>query len=91
MQKKLLAAAVLSAFAGVASAQSANVTLFGTLLGNFEIADATGADSSAAAGGSTSSVRGGAIGAAPTALNTGPFNANGTVVRVGRDHVWIRM
>jgi hypothetical protein len=23
--------------------------------------------------------------------HTGPFNANGTVVRVGRDHVWIRM
>lgn len=22
---------------------------------------------------------------------TGPFNANGTVVRVGRDHLWIRM
>lgn len=69
MQKKLLAAAVLSAFAGVASAQSANVTLFGTLLGNFEIAEATGADTSAAAGGSTSSVRGGA-------LSTGAFTAN---------------
>ena len=24
-------------------------------------------------------------------VHTGPFNANGTVVRVGRDHVWIRM
>lgn len=23
--------------------------------------------------------------------HTGPFNANGTIVRVGRDHVWIRM
>jgi hypothetical protein len=22
---------------------------------------------------------------------TGPFNANGTIVRVGRDHLWIRM
>lgn len=24
-------------------------------------------------------------------VHTGPFNANGTIVRVGRDHVWIRM
>ena len=24
-------------------------------------------------------------------IHTGPFNANGTIVRVGRDHVWIRM
>ncbi len=23
--------------------------------------------------------------------HTGPFNANGTIVRVGKDHVWIRM
>ena len=68
MQKKLLAAAVLSAFAGVASAQSANVTLFGTLLGNFEITEANGADTSAA-GGSTSSTRGGTISA-------GGFSAN---------------
>ena len=73
MQKKLLAAAVLSAFAGVASAQSANVTLFGTLLGNFEIAEANGADTSAAAGGSTSSTRGGV---AASSMSTGAFTAN---------------
>ena len=48
MQKKLLAAAVLSAFSGVAAAQSANVTLYGTLLGDFQFANATGADGSAA-------------------------------------------
>ena len=47
MQKKLLAAAVLSAFSGVAAAQSANVTLYGTLLGDFQFANATGADGSA--------------------------------------------
>ena len=70
MQKKLLAVAVLSAFAGVASAQSSNVTLYGTLLGNFEIAEATGADSSAAApAGGNSSVRGGA-------LSTGAYTTN---------------
>ena len=71
MQKKLLAAAVLSAFAGVASAQSANVTLYGTLLGNFEITEANGADTSAAAGGSTSSTRGGGLSG-----GAGAFNAN---------------
>lgn len=59
MQKKLLAAAVLSAFAGAASAQSANVTLYGTLQGSFEFASATGADSTAAApAGVNSSTRG---------------------------------
>lgn len=61
MQKKLLAVAVLSAFAGGASAQSANVTLYGTAFAHFESAQATGADSSTAAslGGAafTSSVR----------------------------------
>jgi len=48
MQHKLLAAAVLSAFSGVAAAQSANVTLYGTLLGDFQFASATGADGGAA-------------------------------------------
>jgi predicted porin len=46
MQKKLLAAAVLSAFAGAASAQSANVTIYGTLQGDFQFASSTGADTS---------------------------------------------
>ena len=65
MQKKLLAAAVLSAFAGVASAQSANVTLYGTLIGSVENAGATGADTTATnAASGFSSVRGGTIGAA---------------------------
>ncbi|MBL8380533.1 MAG: porin [Burkholderiales bacterium] len=64
MQKKLLAAAVLSAFAGAASAQSANVTLYGTLQGSFEFASATGADGTAAAPvGVNSSTRGGALSA----------------------------
>jgi predicted porin len=57
MQKKLLAAAVLSAFSGVAAAQSANVTLYGTLLGDFQFASATGADGSAAPATLTSSAR----------------------------------
>jgi predicted porin len=48
MHNKLLAAAVLSAVSGIASAQSANVTLYGTLLGDFQFASATGADASAA-------------------------------------------
>ncbi len=59
MQKKLLAAAVLSAFAGAASAQSANVTLYGTLIGSVENAAATGGDSTTPiAGTGNSSVRG---------------------------------
>jgi len=59
MQKKLLAAAVLSAFAGVASAQSSSVTIYGTLIGDFQFASATGADSTTLGAGalSTSSVR----------------------------------
>lgn len=44
MQKKLLAAAVLSAFSGAAAAQSANVTIYGTLFSDFENAQATGGD-----------------------------------------------
>jgi len=48
MQKKLLAAAVLSAFAGVASAQSSSVTIYGTLQGDFQGAESKGADASAA-------------------------------------------
>ncbi|MFN0159802.1 MAG: porin [Burkholderiales bacterium] len=74
MQKKLLAAAVLSAFAGAASAQSANVTLYGTLQGSFEFASATGADTSAA-GASTSSTRG-TPAFASTGISAGTYNAN---------------
>ena len=48
MRNQLLAIAVLGAFSGTAAAQSANVTLYGTLLGDFQFASATGADSSAA-------------------------------------------
>lgn len=48
MQKKLLAAAVLSAFAGAASAQSSSVTIYGTLQGDFQVAESKGADASAA-------------------------------------------
>ena len=44
MQKKLLAVAVLSAFSGLAAAQSANVTLYGTLLGDVQLTGATGGD-----------------------------------------------
>lgn len=44
MQKKLLAAAVLSAFSGAAAAQSANVTIYGTLFSDFENAQSTGGD-----------------------------------------------
>ena len=59
MQKKLLAAAVLAAFAGAASAQSANVTLYGTLIGSVESASATGADGATTIGATgNSSVRG---------------------------------
>ena len=55
MQKKLLAVAVLSAFSGLAVAQSANVTLYGTFNQNVEQASATGGDSSPTVG--TSSTR----------------------------------
>ena len=62
MQKKLLAVAVLSAFSGVAAAQSANVTMYGTLVQNVESVSATGGDGSLA-GASNSSTRTG-VGAA---------------------------
>ena len=67
MQKKLLAVAVLSAFSGLAAAQSANVTLYGTLIGDWQMASATGADSSTTAG-TNSSVRSAA------SLTTNPTN-----------------
>ena len=51
MQKKLLAVAVLSAFSGVAAAQSANVTLYGTIVQNVEQVSATGGDGSSALAG----------------------------------------
>lgn len=57
MQKKLLAAAVLSAFAGAASAQSSSVTIYGTLQGDFQFRSSTGADASAAPAAITSSFR----------------------------------
>jgi predicted porin len=77
MQKKLLAAAVLSAFSGAAAAQSANVTIYGTLYSDIEEAGASGGDgtttaaSNAGGGGSTfrttaTSATGGA-----TTLNAG--------------------
>ena len=47
MQKKLLAVAVLSAFSGVAAAQSANVTLYGTLQNELQMRAADRADGSA--------------------------------------------
>ena len=48
MQKKLLAVAVLSAFSGLAAAQSANVTMYGTLLGDLQMMGATGGDGTSA-------------------------------------------
>ena len=57
MQKKLLAVAVLSAFSGVAAAQSANVTLYGTIVQNVEQASATGGDNTSVAQASGSSLR----------------------------------
>ena len=63
MQKKLLAVAVLSAFSGVAAAQSANVTLYGTIVQNVEQVSATGGDGGLV-GTSTSSTRGGTVGGA---------------------------
>ena len=53
MQKKLLAVAVLSAFSGVAAAQSANVTLYGTIVQNVEQVSATGGDGSTVTTGSS--------------------------------------
>ncbi len=52
MQKKLLVGAVLSAIAGAASAQSSNVTIYGTINQPFEFLSVSGSDgtSSAAAG-----------------------------------------
>jgi len=63
MQKKLLAVAVLSAFSGVAAAQSANVTLYGTLQNELQFRSATGSDDQAlptAASGNRSAYRTGA-------------------------------
>ena len=80
MQKKLLAVAVLSAFSGLAAAQSANVTLYGTLLGDLQMMAATGGDGTAspvAAGGTpvgaNSSFRNAsvAVGGAAVATNLG--------------------
>ncbi len=57
MQKKLLAVAVLSAFSGLAAAQSANVTLYGTIVQNVEQASATGGDGASVLQASGSSLR----------------------------------
>ena len=57
MQKKLLAVAVLSAFAGAASAQSSSVTIYGTLQGDFQVAQSTGADATGTAAGADGSGR----------------------------------
>ena len=77
MQKKLLAVAVLSAFSGVAAAQSANVTLYGTIVQNVENVAATGGDGSVTTTGSsartgTAGQNGGARVAATTAANGAP-------------------
>jgi len=69
MRNKLTALAVLSAFSGVAAAQSANVTLYGTLLGDFQFASATGADGSAAPSNLTT-----AGSSARTSYSTNPAN-----------------
>lgn len=63
MQKKLLAAAVLSTLSGAAFAQSANVTIYGTLYSQFEYGSATGGDTTTlatATANGTSPIRGGA-------------------------------
>ena len=74
MQKKLLAVAVLSAFSGLAAAQSANVTLYGTIVQNVEQVSVTGGDNSVI-GTSVSSARGGtSVGGARV---TGAVNAAG--------------
>ena len=62
MQKKLLAVAVLSAFSGVAAAQSANVTLYGTIVQHIEQVSATGGDGSVVPAAPTSSARAGSVG-----------------------------
>jgi len=59
MQKKLLAVAVLSAFSGLASAQSANVTLFGNLVSNWELNNSQNSDGTTfGSAGANSSFRG---------------------------------
>ena len=91
MQKKLLAVAVLSAFSGLASAQSANVTMYGTLLGDVQMMGATGGDgtSSAANGGvpvgANSSFRNAsiAVGVAAPGSNLGFSYLNGNVLANG--------
>ncbi len=80
MQKKLLAVAVLSAFSGVAAAQSANVTLYGTIVQNVEQVSATGGDGSVV-GTSVSSARGGTVGGARV---TGVANATGVADQENR-------
>ena len=57
MQKKLLAVAVLSAFSGVAAAQSANVTLYGTIQNELQFRSVTGSDDQAAPAAAVSATR----------------------------------
>ena len=63
MQKKLLAVAVLSAFSGVAAAQSANVTLYGTIVQHVEQVSSTGGDATSVTNATGSSFRSAAAGA----------------------------
>jgi len=76
MQKKLLAAAVLSAFSGAAAAQSANVTIYGTLFSDFESASGVGGDSTSAA----QALAGGAV---STFRTSGAGLNAGTVANLG--------
>jgi predicted porin len=78
MQKKLLAAAVLSAFAGVASAQSSSVTIYGTLQGDFQFASSTGGDASGTALGADSSGRVATAAGAAAAGVAGGASVRGT-------------
>ena len=91
MQKKLLAVAVLSAFSSLASAQSANVTLYGTLLGDVQMMGATGGDGTASAAnggvpvGANSSFRNASLaaGGAAVATNLGFNYLNGSALGTG--------
>jgi predicted porin len=77
MQKKLLAAAVLSTLSGAAFAQSANVTIYGTLYSQFEYGSATGGDTSLAPTTGASPIRGGASNATGAATSNGvPYTAS---------------
>ena len=63
MQKKLLAVAVLSAFSGLAAAQSANVTLYGTIVQHVEQESSNGGEATPTTSASGSSFRSAVAGA----------------------------